>query len=139
MACIVKSYDKRTGITYAYTSTAVWDPEKGYSKPVRKCIGKVDPETGEIVPNGKRGRPRKSPLPEVKATQESRDSTDEVAALQDALRRAEDKRREDEATIRLLKSQSENRSAQIRRTIDALKELETAAAHARIACENLLK
>lgn len=56
---IVK-YKNQSGITYAYESISVWDPEKKQSRPKRKYLGRVDPETGEIIPtNGKRGRPPK--------------------------------------------------------------------------------
>lgn len=56
---IVK-YKNQSGVTYAYEQTSNWDPIKKQSRPKRKCLGRVDPETGEIIPsNGKRGRPRK--------------------------------------------------------------------------------
>lgn len=50
--------DKRSGITYAYESKAVWDKEKKQSRAKRRLIGRVDPETGEIVPTDGRGRKR---------------------------------------------------------------------------------
>lgn len=56
---IVK-YKNQSGVTYAYESTAQWDPEKKQSRPVRKYLGRVDPETGEIIrTKGRRGRPKK--------------------------------------------------------------------------------
>lgn len=55
---IVYQKDKRTGITYAYESKAVWDKEKKQSRAKRRLIGRVDPETGEIVPTDGRGRKR---------------------------------------------------------------------------------
>lgn len=58
---IVK-YKNQSGVTYAYESTSQWDPVKKQSRPVRKYLGRVDPETGEIVSTkGKRGRPKKNP------------------------------------------------------------------------------
>ena len=54
---IVK-YANQSGVVYAYESVSEWDPEKKQSRSKRKCIGRVDPDTGEIVPtSGKRGRP----------------------------------------------------------------------------------
>lgn len=48
--------------TYVYESVSYWDEEKKQSRSRRRVIGKVDPETGETVPTGKRGgRPRKNP------------------------------------------------------------------------------
>ena len=49
--------DKRTGITYAYETTYYWDKEKQQSRAKRTCIGKVDPNTGNIIPT--RGRSKK--------------------------------------------------------------------------------
>ena len=50
MASIVYQTDKKTGIKYAYESTSYWDKEKKQPRSKRKYIGKVDPETGEIIP-----------------------------------------------------------------------------------------
>ena len=47
---IVYQTDKRSGITYAYENKAYWDKEKKQSRSKRTLIGRVDPETGEIVP-----------------------------------------------------------------------------------------
>jgi len=46
---IVYQTDKRSGITYAYESKAYWDKEKKQSRSKRTLIGRVDPETGEII------------------------------------------------------------------------------------------
>ena len=56
---ITRSYNKHTNTYYAYETSYVWD-EKTQKKVQRKrCIGKFDPETDKIIPNGKRGRPRR--------------------------------------------------------------------------------
>jgi transposase len=55
MAAIVYQTSKQTGITYAYESQSYWDKEKRQSRAKRKCIGRIDPETKEIVPTRKRG------------------------------------------------------------------------------------
>lgn len=55
---IIYQKDKRTGITYVYESKAVWDKEKQQSRAKRRLIGKLDPETGAIVPTDGRGRKR---------------------------------------------------------------------------------
>lgn len=52
---IVRSYNKHTGVCYAYDVQYVWNDKTQRKVPVRKCIGKFDPITNEIVPNGKRG------------------------------------------------------------------------------------
>lgn len=47
---IVFQKNKKTGITYAYENTSYWDKEKKQSRAKRKLIGKLDPETGQIIP-----------------------------------------------------------------------------------------
>ena len=57
---IVK-YKNQSGVTYAYEQTSVYNAEKKQSRPVRKYLGRVDPETGEIISTkGKRGRPKQT-------------------------------------------------------------------------------
>jgi len=54
MAAIVYQTSKQTGITYAYESSSYWDKEKKQSRAKRRCIGRVSPETKEIIPTRKR-------------------------------------------------------------------------------------
>lgn len=54
MAAIVYQTNKQTGITYAYESVSHWDKEKQQSRAKRRCIGRVDPVTKEIVPTRKK-------------------------------------------------------------------------------------
>lgn len=49
MSCIVYQTDKRTGIKYAYESVSYWDKDKKQPKSKRKYLGRVDPQTGEIL------------------------------------------------------------------------------------------
>lgn len=58
---IIKQHDKRSGITYAYESHSYWDPEKKMTRAKRTLIGRVDPETGEIVPTDGRNKKSKTP------------------------------------------------------------------------------
>jgi hypothetical protein len=57
---IIYQHDKRSGITYAYESRSYWDKEKKMSRAVRTLIGRVDKETGEILPTDGRGRKAKA-------------------------------------------------------------------------------
>jgi len=59
MPSVVYQKDKRSGITYAYTSISYWDKEKQQSRSKRTLIGRLDPETGEVVPTDGRNRKRK--------------------------------------------------------------------------------
>lgn len=56
---IVHLYNKKTGTTYVYESISYYDKEKKQSRPKRKLIGKLDPETGEIVPTTPRTATKK--------------------------------------------------------------------------------
>lgn len=60
---IIKQYHKDTDTIYVYESVSYWDADKGQSRSRRKCIGKIDPATGEMVPTGKRGRQKKETTP----------------------------------------------------------------------------
>jgi len=51
--------DRKTGIQYVYESESYWDSEKKQPRSRRTIIGKVDPETGEIVPTRKYTRKNK--------------------------------------------------------------------------------
>ena len=56
---IIKQYHKDTDITYVYESASYWDANKQQSRSKRKLLGKLDPETGEVIPTGSRGRKHK--------------------------------------------------------------------------------
>ena len=57
---IIKQFDKRSGITYVYDSKSYYDKEKKCSRAKRVLIGKLDPETGEIIPTDGRNKGAKS-------------------------------------------------------------------------------
>ncbi len=53
---IIKQYHKDTDTTYVYESVSYWNADKQQSRSKRKLLGKLDPETGEVIPTGSRGR-----------------------------------------------------------------------------------
>lgn len=55
---VIHQKDKRSGITYAYDATYYWDKEKQQSRAKRTLIGRVDPNTGSIIPTD--GRMKKN-------------------------------------------------------------------------------
>ncbi len=55
---IIKQKDSRSGITYVYEASYVWDKEKKQSRSTRKLLGRLNEETGEIIPTDGRGRKR---------------------------------------------------------------------------------
>ena len=54
MSSVVYQIDKKTGAKYAFESISYWDKDKKQPRSKRKYLGKVDPETGSIIPS--RGR-----------------------------------------------------------------------------------
>ncbi len=71
MASIIKITDKRSGITYVYESESYWDKVKQQPRARRKLIGKIDPDTGEVVPTDGRGKKRKLNLTGTKYSNNS--------------------------------------------------------------------
>ena len=73
----VNQLDKRSGITYVYESVSYWDKEKKQPRSKRKLVGRLDPETGDIIPTDGRGKRRnhknidnpakRGPVPATKA------------------------------------------------------------------------
>lgn len=51
---ISRSYNKQTGVTYVYeVYENYWNKEKKRPESKRRLIGKIDPETGRIVPTSR--------------------------------------------------------------------------------------
>ena len=55
---MIKQLDKRSGITYVYESTSYWDRAKKQPRSKRTLIGRLDPDSGEVVPTDGRGKRR---------------------------------------------------------------------------------
>jgi len=52
---LVYQKNKKSGVVYVYEDHPYWDPRVKQSRSKRTCIGKIDPETGNVVPTrGKR-------------------------------------------------------------------------------------
>ena len=47
----VHQVNKKTGVTYVYEATSIWDKEKKQPRNQQVCIGKLDPVTGEFIPS----------------------------------------------------------------------------------------
>lgn len=99
MTSIIKKLNKQTGVTYVYESESYWDKEKKQPRSKRKLIGRIDEETGEIVPTGGRGNRRKRELTDIlEAVPAGRD-------LENLCRQQAERLRQDEAEISGLKKQ----------------------------------
>lgn len=68
--------DKKTGAKYAFESVSYWDKDKKQPRSKRKYLGKVDPETGEIIPS--RGKV-------THGADKAADDEEAVSALRDEL------------------------------------------------------
>lgn len=105
---IVKYFNKNTGATYVYESESYWDKEKKQPRNHRKIIGKIDPVTGEIVPTGKKGRPKKETDP-GKESDELKRLQDQLNACQEELR--ETKLQMDLQSVKMKKLEAELKAA----------------------------
>lgn len=99
MASIIKKLNKQTGVTYVYESESYWDKEKKQPRSRRKLIGKIDAETGEVVPTGGRGGRKKGGLANPPETLPAGSSLETLCMQQ-----AEQLRRDD-AELSALKKQ----------------------------------
>ncbi len=72
---ITRAFNKHSGVYYAYDVQYVWSEEAQKKVQVRKCIGKFDPETDKIIPNGKRGPKPVKEYPNASANTASDDKT----------------------------------------------------------------
>ena len=103
---IIHQYHKDTDTTYVYESESYWVPELGQSRSRRKCIGKIDPATGEIVPCGKRGPKKKQP----------EDGGEQVSASEYTKLRGQYEQSQTEATkLRLSLTEMEKELSDLRR------------------------
>ena len=68
MATIVYQKNSKTGTVYAYESESYWDKEKKQPRSRRRYLGKLDPETNEIIPRLTTQHPepkRRGPRPSI--------------------------------------------------------------------------
>lgn len=84
---ILKRLDKRTNIVYVYESYSYWDKKKKQPRSKRVLIGKIDPNTGEMIPTD--GRCKHLSTEGKKLAQQKKAQED---ANQQAVRNEEDKR-----------------------------------------------
>ncbi|MEA1922599.1 MAG: transposase [Pseudomonadota bacterium] len=56
MASIAYHRNKKTGAVYVYSVESYWDKEKKAPRNKQVCIGKLDQETGEVIPSKRRSK-----------------------------------------------------------------------------------
>ena len=142
MACIVKSYNKKTGVTYIYSSVSVWDPVRKISRPQRRLIGKLDAE-GKMIPTGKPGRPRKVKTEAFEETgsvsTEAKDTATptytEFKLLLAELEETRDLLQKQEARNKLLDEEVRRLKFQIKRLFPVISAAEGSLSELRTICE----
>lgn len=106
----VKLKDKRTGTTYVYESESYWDKDKKQPRNKRTLIGKIDEETGEIIPTDGRGRKRKNTA--------EKDSSNE-ALISEYRRQLEEK----DASIKQLTAENQQLKKNLSAVLESLRKI----------------
>lgn len=94
---IVKQKNPKTGVTYVYESHSYRDKETKQPRAKRKLIGRLDEETGEVVPTRKRRKNVTTELADSVGTNKSGNSKSYTALL--------DSVREKDETIKALRAE----------------------------------
>lgn len=100
MATIVYQTNPETGVKYAYSSESYWDKDKKAPRSKRTYLGKVDPETGEIIKGIRKARKELKASPETSVPEEAIHEKDLVIARLEAEKKQLEEERD--AAIRLL-------------------------------------
>ena len=108
---IVKHTDKRSGVTYVYESESYWDKEKKQPRNRRKLIGKIDPETGEVVPTRNRAN--------SKAKASDGNHSDATAELRECRKLLD----EESKRLEIVVSENESLKAKQKQIIKQVKQL----------------
>lgn len=87
MPTIVYQENPKTHVKYAYESVSYWDKDKKAPRSKRRYLGRVDPETGEIIESRrKRKEPEAAPGQDAGQLMEIlKEKDEEIAALKNAL------------------------------------------------------
>jgi molecular chaperone GrpE (heat shock protein) len=64
MASIVYWKNKKNGYVYAYSSESYWDKEKQSPRSRRTYLGRVDPDTGEIIKGTRKAKAQEKVIKE---------------------------------------------------------------------------
>ena len=111
MPTIVYRENPSNGVRYAYSCTSVWDKEKKAPRTKRTYLGRVDPETGNIIPpsSKKKSFTAASKGAEVAAQDptDAEDSAKRLAEKDKQIKELQDELRESQAMVILLRRKLE--------------------------------
>ena len=138
MSCIVRSFNKKSQTTYIYESSSYRDPITKKPCAHRKLIGKLDPATGQMIPTGNRGRPRKataeaSPTKDASAEAES----ETINKLRTQLIEMTAKYHESDAKAKALDTELRDMKFRMRQIATSLKALGVAADQIQANCTGI--
>lgn len=111
---ITKSYNKKTNTYYAYETTYEWSDEKQKKVQRKRCVGKFDPTTGAIVPNGKVGRPCLHNTAEISAKEIRPPEGDLPSASSDDSSKLAERLNRIEETLQILSAEIHDLNAELR-------------------------
>ena len=86
---VTRSYNKHDGTYYAYDTQYVWDETRQKRVQRKRCIGKFEPETGNIIKNGSCGRKAAAPVFSADTVQKMKNSTainSEIIAISERMK-----------------------------------------------------
>ena len=101
MASIVYWTNKKNGNVYAYSSESYWDKEKKAPRSRRTYLGRVDPETGEIIKGTRRAQAQAKVIKEKKIEDIENDV---IRDLREQIEQLQEKNSKLEAEVREYKS-----------------------------------
>lgn len=114
MSSMVKVKNPKTGITYVYESESYWDKDLKQPRNHRKLVGKLN-EKGEIVPTGKKGRPKSSSTDKAIDAGEAAKLREEAQTYAARCSELEYENRRLKRKLSTLQAEKEEAGAQVRR------------------------
>ena len=116
MSSIVYQRNKKSGVVYCYLAESYREPGKG-PRSHRRCIGRLDEETGEIVPTGRSGPRKVSANPAPSTGNAQAPGQDQISVLKADLLRATERIQKLEEDL----AEEQSRNKQITRQMAKLK------------------
>ncbi len=113
MSSIVYQTNPTTGVKYAYESISYWDKDKKAPRSKRKYLGRVDPETGEIIKGTRTRKGKEAP---------GKEASEEGILLREELKKKDEQ-------IASLRKELDEMTSRYDKAARILKEIRTLAEH----------
>lgn len=121
---IVYQHDKRNNVTYVYESQSFWVPELKQPRAKRRLIGRLNPETGEVVPTKRRGQSKKNASDAGSETKSVEAKlTEENTRMREDVLHTKQQLQELTQTVKELKGQNEKLRVSVLRISSMLKQM----------------